>query len=195
MMPYDNTVFLARGDGFSGGRLARLSGADLVVISRGARPEAPLLEGASTLAGCGIEGKEVGEVQIVLDPGTGGTRGVPRVIGFQLHSMAATVIADPRIARSVEAIVRTRARSKLDALGRIQRLRCPGLGTRCVTEVLPEPGVLLEVDEKRGPPVPVMAAGDHHRVTVLTAVALSSLSPAALSLLSVSTIGTMATVC
>jgi hypothetical protein len=102
----DFVIALARGDGFSGRRLARLSGADLVVLSRGARPEAPLLEGASILVGCGIEGKEVGEVRIVLDPGTGGTRGVPRVTGFQLHPMDAAVFADPGIARSVEAIVR-----------------------------------------------------------------------------------------
>ena len=102
----DFVVALARGDGLSGRRLARLSGADLVVLSRGARPEAPLLEGASILVGCGIEGREVGEVRIVLDPGVGGTRGVPRVAGFQLHSMDATVVADPGIARSVEAIVR-----------------------------------------------------------------------------------------
>jgi hypothetical protein len=74
----DFVIALARGDGFSGRRLARLSGADLVVLSRGARPEAPLLEASSILVGCGIEGKEVGEVRIVLDPGTGGTRSVPR---------------------------------------------------------------------------------------------------------------------
>jgi hypothetical protein len=101
----DFVIALARGDGFSGRRLARLSGADLVVLSRGARPEGPLLEGSSILVGCGIEGKEVGEVRIVLDPGAGGTRGVPRVTGFQLHPMDAAVVADPVIARSVEAIV------------------------------------------------------------------------------------------
>lgn len=33
-------------------------------------------------------------------------RGVPRVTGFQLHPMDAAVLADPGIARSVEAIVR-----------------------------------------------------------------------------------------
>ena len=52
----DFVIALARGDGFSGRRLARLSGADLVVLSRGARPEAPLLEGSSILIGCGIAG-------------------------------------------------------------------------------------------------------------------------------------------
>jgi hypothetical protein len=102
----DFVIALARGDGFSGRRLARFSGADLVVLSRGARPEAPLLEGSSILVGCGIEGREVGEVRIVLGPGVGGTRGVPRVTVFQLHPMDATVLADPGIARSVEALVR-----------------------------------------------------------------------------------------
>ena len=102
----DFVIALARGDGFSGRRLARLSGADLVVLSRGARPEAPVLEGSSVLVGCGIEGREVGEVRIVLDAGAGGTRGVPRVTGFQLHPMDAAVLSDPGIARSVEAIVR-----------------------------------------------------------------------------------------
>jgi hypothetical protein len=99
-------IALARGDALSGRRLARLSGADLVVLSRGARPEAPLLEGSSILVGCGIEGKEVGEVRVVLDPGASGTRGVPRVTGFQLHSMDAAVLADPGIARSTETLVR-----------------------------------------------------------------------------------------
>jgi hypothetical protein len=102
----DLVIVLARGDGFSGRRLARLSGADLVVLSRGARPEAPLLEGRSILVGCGIEGKEVGEVRIVLDAGESGTRGIPRVTGFQLHPMDTTVVADPGIARSVETLVR-----------------------------------------------------------------------------------------
>jgi hypothetical protein len=102
----DFVIALARGDGLSGRRLARLSGADLVVLSRGARPEAPLREGSSILVGCGIEGREVGEVRIVLDPGAGGTRGVPRVADFQLHPMVATVAADPEIARSVETLVR-----------------------------------------------------------------------------------------
>ena len=48
----------------------------------------------------------MGEVRIVLDPGVGGTRGVPRVTGLQLHPKDAAVVADPGIARSVEAIVR-----------------------------------------------------------------------------------------
>jgi hypothetical protein len=102
----DFVIALARADGLSGRRVARLSGADLVVLSRGARPEAPFLEGASILVGCGIEGREVGEVRIVLDPGADGTRGVPRVTDFQLHPMVATILADPAIARSVETLVR-----------------------------------------------------------------------------------------
>jgi hypothetical protein len=64
----------------------------IVVLSRGARPEAPLLEGSSILVGDGIEGKEVGEVRVVLDSGAGGTRGVPRVTAFQLHPMVGRAI-------------------------------------------------------------------------------------------------------
>ena len=102
----DFVIALARGEGITGRRLASLSGADLVVLSRGARPEQPVLEGKSILVGCGIEGREVGEVRIVLDPGSGGDRAVARVTGFQLHSMGAEVSSDPGIARSVEALVR-----------------------------------------------------------------------------------------
>lgn len=102
----DFVIALARGDAFSGRRLARLSSADLVVLSRGARPEAPILEGNSILVGCGIEGREVGEVRIVLNPGANGSRDIPHVAGFKLHPMIDTILADPGIARSVEAIVR-----------------------------------------------------------------------------------------
>jgi hypothetical protein len=102
----DLVIVLARGDAFSGRRLARLSGANLVLLSRGARPVSPILEGSSTLVGCGIDGKEVGEVRIVLDPGTDGGRAVPRVAGFQLHPMVGTIPADSEVAQSVAALVR-----------------------------------------------------------------------------------------
>ncbi len=102
----DFVIALARGDAFSGRRVARLSGADIVVLSRGARPEAPLLEGSSTLVGCGIEGREVGEVRIVLEAGARETRSVPRVTAFRLHPMDDGIIPDPVIARDVEELVR-----------------------------------------------------------------------------------------
>jgi hypothetical protein len=102
----DLVIALARGDGFSGRRLARLSGADLVLLSRGARPEAPILEGSSILVGCGIEGREVGEVRLVLESGSGNQHPVPRVAGFRLHEMTAGTPADAKTAREVDALVR-----------------------------------------------------------------------------------------
>ncbi|MCA9729925.1 MAG: hypothetical protein KC729_19735, partial [Candidatus Eisenbacteria bacterium] len=58
----DVLILLARADAVDGRRLARLSRADLVLLSRAARPPRPLREGMSWLVGCGGQGREVGEV-------------------------------------------------------------------------------------------------------------------------------------
>jgi hypothetical protein len=99
-------VVLGRADAVSGRRLARLSRADLLILSRGARPERTFREGTSTLVGCGTQGKEVGEIRMVLDENTPGGRATVRVTKFALHSMEAGTAVDDGIAGRVEALIR-----------------------------------------------------------------------------------------
>ena len=91
-------VVLARADGFSGRRLARLSHADLVVLSRGANPEQTLYEGSVPMVGCGLEGKQVGEVILST-----GARGVT-VSTFRLHPMDAQVKEESVLAGEVRRL-------------------------------------------------------------------------------------------
>jgi hypothetical protein len=96
----DLLIVLARADAFSGRRLARLSGADLVLLSRGAHPPAPFTEGKTLLAGCGIEGKEIGEIRLL--PASDGLR----LAEFRLHPMDSGCPADSVLEARVEDLVR-----------------------------------------------------------------------------------------
>jgi hypothetical protein len=102
----DFLIVLARADAVSGRRLARLSRADLVILSRGARPAAPLREGSAHLVGCGREGREVGDLRLV--PDAGATAGQPRlrVASFALRPMNADQAEDPDLSREVANLLR-----------------------------------------------------------------------------------------
>ncbi len=81
-------IVLARADAIEGQRVAQLTDADLVLLSRGARPrQAWEIEG-SYLAGCGIDGKQVGEIHVRRNAG----RFV--IEGFALHPMDESVVPD-----------------------------------------------------------------------------------------------------
>lgn len=92
-------VLLARADAVSGRRLARETGADLVLLARGTRPRAPLHEGASILLGCGAHGKELGEARLVRRGAT------VELLSHVLHPMDATVAEEPAIGRRVEELL------------------------------------------------------------------------------------------
>jgi len=57
-------IVLARANAIDGRNVARATGADLVVLSLGARPKQALREGSSVLVGAGMDGREVGEIQV-----------------------------------------------------------------------------------------------------------------------------------
>jgi len=61
------TIVLARANAIDGRRVARLTQADVVALSRGGRPKSALLEGRSSMVGAGKLGKEVAEVVLVPD--------------------------------------------------------------------------------------------------------------------------------
>lgn len=89
----DFLIVLARADALSGRRLARLARADVVILSRGARPPRPLEVDGALLVGCGASGREVGELRLVASPAAGGS-GALRPVGFELHAMAKGVPED-----------------------------------------------------------------------------------------------------
>lgn len=92
-------ILLARADALSGRRLARETGAELVLLSRGARPRAPLHEGGSILLGCGAHGKELGEARLVR-------RGAAvELLSHTWHPMDATVAEEPAIERRVRDLL------------------------------------------------------------------------------------------
>jgi hypothetical protein len=84
----DVLIVLARADALDGRRLARLSNADLVLLSRAARPPRPLREGRSWLIGAGGHGREVGEVLLAW---TGGSL---ELVESRLHPMDDSVPVD-----------------------------------------------------------------------------------------------------
>jgi len=130
----DYLIVLARADAFTGCRVARLSRADLVLLSRGARPTEPLWEGRSLLVGCGVAGREIGEVRLIRGDlphqGTGAPpaastastlqrEGSPssepperttsqglRLTGYRLIPMDGSVAEDPELADSVAELLR-----------------------------------------------------------------------------------------
>lgn len=102
----DYLCVLARADAFSGRRLARLAGADLVLLSRGARPPTVLREGAAMLAGCGVDGHEIGELRLVERPAAHDpTRCALEVASFRLHPMGSGAPEDLVFARRVQELV------------------------------------------------------------------------------------------
>lgn len=113
-------VILARADAFTGRRLARLSHADLVLLSRGARTESILFEGRVPMFGCGTEGKEIGEVRLLRASGVGGLRAIAgrptergegasapglAVVSQQLHPLGPSLPEDPSLGRRVRALL------------------------------------------------------------------------------------------
>jgi len=102
----DYLFVLARADALTGRRLARLAGADLVLLSRGARPPDLLREGEAILAGCGIDGHEFGEIRLVEN------RGFPDAarlrlepVRHELHRLGPGVPVDAEIARRVTRLL------------------------------------------------------------------------------------------
>lgn len=92
-------ILLARADAWQGQNLARMVQPDLVLLSRGARPRGPIQIGPTTLVGCGIDGKEVGEVRIAE------TALGLEFAGFSLHPMDETVTPDPEIAAQTDRLL------------------------------------------------------------------------------------------
>lgn len=91
-------------------RIAELTGADVVVLSDGARPENPLRLGGSIIVGAGARGREVGELQLVVLPNAAEPRGVRfELAGYSLHPMDETVASHQTVTKDV--------RSLLDELG------------------------------------------------------------------------------
>ncbi len=105
---------LGRADGFSGRRLARLTRADLVLLSRGARFPRPLTEGRSLLVACGAHGREVGDLLVApaatQAPGDALAIRAPggrvQVLDWSLRPMDDTVPEDPHLAREAGALMR-----------------------------------------------------------------------------------------
>ena len=92
-------IVLARADALDGRRLARLSNADLVLLSRAARPPRPLREGSSWLVGAGGHGREVGEVFLTWNGG-----GVD-LVESRLHPMDDSVPLDAVTDEQVRALL------------------------------------------------------------------------------------------
>jgi hypothetical protein len=92
----DFLIVLGRANAFTGRRVARLARADLAILSRGARPDAPLEEGSALLVGPGAEGREVGEIRLCLDPA-----GRLRLVDFRLHPMDGGRPEDPEMSHAV----------------------------------------------------------------------------------------------
>ncbi len=107
----DLLIVLARADCFTGRRLARLSRAGLVLLSRGARPEAPLREEGAFLVGSGIDGREIGEIRLVRT-----ADGRLDVAGFRLIPMNATVQADRILEKEVRDLVRDAGPGQVEVL-------------------------------------------------------------------------------
>jgi hypothetical protein len=108
----DMVIVLARADAVSGRRLARLSRAELVILSRGARPVAPLREGPSFLVGCGADGREAGEVRLVWagralsDPlPADGSRSRIHLTEFRLWSLSPNLPEDRAMAAEVRQLM------------------------------------------------------------------------------------------
>lgn len=99
----DVLIVLARADALDGRRLARLSNADLVLLSRAARPPLPLREGRSWLVGAGGHGREVGEVLLAWN----GDR--VEFVESRLHPMDDSV--------EVDAVTDEQVRTLLDEEG------------------------------------------------------------------------------
>ena len=93
-------ILLARADAWQGQNLARMVQPDLVLLSRGARPRGPIQIGPTTLVGCGIDGKEMGEVRIAE------TALGLEFAGFSLQPMDETVAPDPEIGSETDRLLR-----------------------------------------------------------------------------------------
>lgn len=102
----DFVLVLARAEAFTGRRLARLSGADLVLLSRGARPPELLREGESILAGCGVDGHELGEIRLVeRRDAPNASRPALEPVSHRLHRLGAGTPEDAEIARRVTRLL------------------------------------------------------------------------------------------
>jgi len=107
----DYLIVLARADAESGRRLARLSRADLVLLSRGARPESILYEGSIPMYGCGLDGRDVGEIRLLpagaegSAPGTAGGGGRFRLLAHRLQPMDEGVSEDLPLGRKVRGLL------------------------------------------------------------------------------------------
>lgn len=106
-------LVLGRADGFSGRRLARLTRADLVFLSRGSRFPHPLTEGRSLLVACGAHGREVGDLLLgrvgTGDPGSSGGLRAPggrvEILQWTLRQMDDTIAGDPILNDGVRALL------------------------------------------------------------------------------------------
>lgn len=101
----ETVIVLARADAVSGRRVARLSGADLVLLSRGTRLEEPLREGGTWLLGPGKEGKWVGEARLVRRQPSAGDPSELVVTGLRLHAMGPGAPEDERLAEEVARLM------------------------------------------------------------------------------------------
>ncbi len=108
----DYLIVLARADCFTGRRLARLARADLVLLSRGARPGEPLHEGRSILVGCGMDGREAGEILLVSQDAGG-----LATAHFTLHAMDDTVPRNLGLESEVLALTRDAGPDGLNLAG------------------------------------------------------------------------------
>lgn len=95
----DVMIVLARADAVDGRRLARLSEADLVLLSRAARPPRPLHEGRSWLVGAGGHGREVGEVLLTWE------NGKLDLVESRVHPMSHDVAPDPWTEEQVRTLL------------------------------------------------------------------------------------------
>lgn len=92
---------LGRADSSSGRRLARLTEADLVFLSRGARTETPLREGKSILVGSGTQGRWISELRLGF-----AAESRRLVVGsYQLLPMDARAKEDPAVKTEVTKLV------------------------------------------------------------------------------------------
>src|SRR5690606_3892586 len=95
----DVLIVLARADALDGRRLAQLSQADLVLLSRAARPPRPLRESRSWLVGAGGHGREVGEVILAWNDGA------VELVESRLHPMDGSAPVDEATEEKVRALL------------------------------------------------------------------------------------------
>ena len=95
----DVLIVLARADALDGRRLAQLSQADLVLLSRAARPPRPLRESRSWLVGAGGHGREVGEVILAWNDGA------VELVESRLHPLDGSAPVDEATEEKVRALL------------------------------------------------------------------------------------------